>query len=193
MENKELSPQESLDLIQTMIGRARKRYSDNSFFFLFWGWITLSASLAHYYLGTFTDFEDPYIGWVLTIPGAIISAIKGSRMDKASKVTNYTDKLYGWLWASLGAAIFIIIFNGELLRWQVVPFIMLLAGVGTLVSGAMMNFRLLQLGSIAFWVLAFIAFRQPEYTQMLLMALAVAIGYLVPGYVMKQNAKKNGV
>lgn len=193
MEDKELSPQESLDLIQTMIVKARKRYTDNSFFFLLWGWITLVASLAHYYLGTFTEFEHPYIGWTLTILGGVVSAIYGRRLGKRSKVTNYTDRLYAWLWASLGAAMFIIIINGPLSNWQVVPFIMLLAGVGTLVSGAMMKFRLLQLGSIPFWVLAFVAFRQPVYDQMLLMALAVALGYLVPGYIMKFNAKKNGV
>lgn len=193
MDDKELSPEQSLDLIQTMIRRARKRYTDNSFFFLLWGWITLTASLAHYYLGTYTDFEHPYAGWSLTIVGGIVSAIYSSRLGKRSKVTNYTDKLYGWLWASLGAAMFIVIFNGENINWQVVPFIMLLAGIGTLVSGAMMNFRLLQIGSIPFWVLAFVAFKQPEQVQMLLMAIAVAIGYLVPGYVMRYNTKTNGV
>lgn len=33
MEEKELTPQESMELIQSMIGKARRRYSDNSFFF----------------------------------------------------------------------------------------------------------------------------------------------------------------
>ena len=193
MDEKEMSPQESLDLIQSMIGKARKRYTDNSFFFLLWGWITLVASLTHFYLATYTDFNDPYLGWALTIPGGIISAIYGSRQEKRSNVTNYTDKLYGWLWGSLGLAMFSIIFNGELLSWQVVPFIMLLAGVGTVVSGVMMGFKPLQFGSIAFWALSFVAFRQPENYQMLMMALAVAVGYLLPGYIMKQKAKSDAL
>ena len=193
MDDKDLSPEQSLELIQSMIGRARKRYTDNSFFFLLWGWITLVASLGHFYLGVYTDYEHPYAVWSLSFVGGIVSAIYGSRMSKRSKVTNYTDKLYGWLWTSLGIAMFVIIFNGELLKWQVVPFIMLLAGVGTLVSGVMMGFKPLQFGSAAFWILSFIAFRQPEHYQMLLMALSVAAGYLLPGYIMKYNAKVNGI
>lgn len=193
MEEKDISPEESLQLIQSMIGRARKRYTDNSFFFLLWGWITLFASLLHFYLGVYTSFEHPYIGWTLTIVGGIISAIKGSQREKRSEVTNYTDKIYGWLWFSLGMAMFTIIFNGDIVNWYVVPFIMLFAGVGTLVSGVMMNFKPLQFGAIAFWALAIVSFRQPETYQMLLMALSVAVGYLLPGYIMKYNSRKNAV
>lgn len=185
MDDQEISPEESLDLIQAMIGKARKRYTDNSFFFLLWGWITLSASLAHFYLATYTDFEHPEIGWSMTIVGGIISGIVGARRGKNAVVKNYTDKMYGWLWFSLGMAMFTIIFHGDVINWQVVPFIMLLAGVGTMVSGAMMGFKPLQFGAIGFWILAIIAFRQPENYQMLLMALSVAIGYLLPGYMMK--------
>lgn len=193
MDDKEMSPEESLDLIQTMIGKARKRYTDNSFFFLLWGWICLIASLVHFYLATYTDFEYPHIGWSMTIVGAIVSGIKGARQDKTAVVKNYADKMYGWLWFSLGMAMFTIIFNGEVINWQVVPFILLLAGIGTSVSGAMMGFRPLQFGAIAFWALSIIAFKQPENYQMLLMGLGVAVGYLLPGYMMKQNFKSNGV
>jgi hypothetical protein len=193
MEDKEISPQESLDLIQTMIGKARKRYTDNSFFFLLWGWIVLIASLAHFYLASYTSFEQPFIGWSLTIVGGIISAIKGAQQGKNAVVRNYADKMYGWLWFALGMAMFTIIFNGEVINWQVVPFILLLAGIGTAVSGAMMGFRPLQFGAIGFWALAIIAFRQPENYQMLMMALGVAVGYLLPGYMMKYNSKAHGV
>ena len=44
MKEKELSPEESIDLINTMIGKARKRYTDNSFYFLLWGWLVIVAS-----------------------------------------------------------------------------------------------------------------------------------------------------
>ncbi len=193
MEDKEMSPEASLDLIQTMIGKARKRYTDNSFFFLLWGWIVLTASSAHFYFVTYTDFEHPYIGWSLTIVGGVISGIVGARKGKNSVVRNYTDKMYGWLWFSLGMAMFTIIFNGEMVNWQIVPLIMLLAGVGTVVSGAMMGFVPLQLGGAAFWALAIISFRQPENYQMLLMGLGVAVGYLLPGYMMRYKLKSHGV
>ena len=193
MEDKELTPEESLSLINNMIGRARKRYTDNSFYFLLWGWIVTVASLAHYILGMYTSFEHPYIGWTLTIAGAVISAIRGSKQRDKAVVHNYTDKMYGWLWMCLGIAMFTIIFNGQLINWNTIPFVLLFAGVGTAVSGAMMGFKPLQFGAIAFWVLAIVAFRLPEIYQMLLMALGVIVGYLLPGYIMKANAKKHGI
>lgn len=193
MEEKELTPQESMALIQSMIGKARKRYSDNSFFFLLWGWIVLVASVGHYCLSTLTDFEYPFIGWSLTVVGAIISVVVGARQGKRSQVKDYTDKMYSWLWFSLGMAMFTIVINGQLIGWNTVPFILLLAGVGTAVSGAMMGFKPLKVGALVFWILAFVAFRQPENYQMLIMALGVAMGYLVPGYIMKANFRKHGV
>lgn len=193
MEEKDITPQESMALIQSMIGKARKRYSDNSFFFLLWGWIVLVASSGHFYLSTFTDFEYPFIGWSLTIVGGIISGVVSARQGKKSQVKGYTDQMYGWLWLSLGIAMFTIVFNGQLINWNTTPFILLLAGVGTAVSGAMMGFKPLQFGALVFWILAFVAFRQPENYQMLIMALGIAVGYLVPGYIMKANFNKHGV
>tara|TARA_R110001592_G_scaffold17115_8_gene72483 strand:- start:1517 stop:2098 length:582 start_codon:yes stop_codon:yes gene_type:complete len=193
MEEKELTPQESMALIQSMIGKSRKRYSDNSFFFLLWGWIVLIASLTHFYLSTYTTYEHPYIAWSLTVVGGMISGIVGARQGKNAKVRNYTDKMYGWLWLSLGLAMFTIIFNGQFIGWNTTPFILLFAAVGTSVSGAMMNFKPLQFGALVFWVLTFVAFRQPENYQMLIMACGIVIGYLVPGYIMKANFRNNGV
>ncbi len=193
MEDKELSPQESLDLIQQMIGKARKRYTDNSYYFLLWGWITIIASLFHYITATYTTFEEPSAGWSLTFVGVILSIFRGRKEGKTAKVHNYTDKLYGWLWLSLGIAMFTIMFNGPMIGWNIVPFILLLAGVGTSVSGAMMNFQPLRIGAVIFWLLAIAAFRVDENQQMLLMAAGVAFGYLVPGYIMKSKNKKNAI
>lgn len=193
MEDKELSPQESLNLIQAMISKARKRYSDNGYYFLLWGWITAIASLFHFFTATYTDFEYPFAGWSLTFVGAVLSVIKSNKQKRKAQVTDYTDKLYGWLWLSLGLAMFTIIFNGDRLGWNTVPFILLLAGVGTNVSGAMMGFRPLQFGAIVFWLLSFVAFRVEENYQMLLMATGVAFGYLLPGYLLKKNYSKNAL
>ncbi len=193
MEDKELSPQESLDLIQSMIGKARQRYTDNSFHFLLWGWIIIVASTAHFYLLEFTDYPNPAYVWLLNFVGVVGSSIKGFRDGKQKVVTNYSDKVYGWLWLALGISMFIIVLNGFYLNWQLVPYILIMVGIGTFVSGAMMHFKLLQLGGIICWILCFIAFRVPESYQMLIMAGGMLLGYLVPGYIMKFKAKRNGL
>ena len=191
MEEKDISPQESLTLINDMIGRARKRYTDNSIFFLMWGWIVMFASLTHYVLIEYTSFNMPYIGWSLTIPGFIASMLIGAKKGKKAVVKSYTDGVYAWLWFTLGISIFVMVFHGEKLGWYIVPLTMLMASVGTVVSGAMMKFRPLQIGGALFFGFSIFAFQVDESQQMLLMAISVLTGYLIPGYVMKKKALKN--
>lgn len=193
MDEKELSPHQSLELIQTMINRARCRYADNSFYFLLWGWIVLIASSTHFYLLEFTDYPHPYIGWSLNIIGVIAAIIKSVRDGKRTVVTNYTDKVYGWLWLALGIGMFTILFNGEMLGWSIVPFILLLVAIGTFVSGSMMRFRPLQIGGVVTWLLSIWAFQSTEAYQMLMTAIAMLLGYLIPGYIMKYNTRKNAI
>ncbi len=187
-----MSPQESMALINSMINRARRRYKDNSFFFLLWGWIVLVASGSHFYFLEFTDYPYPYIGWSLNIIGAIASVIRSIKDAKKAVVSSYADRIYGYLWLALGLAMFTLVFNGEMFEWAVVPFILLLVAIGTFVSGAMMKFVPLQVGGIAFWILCFVAFRVSEAQQMLIMSISM-IGYLIPGYMIRHKAKHNGV
>ena len=191
MKEKELSPQESLDLINSMISKARKRYSDNSFYFLFWGWLVIIASLLHYWLAVESLIEQPSMAWLLMFVGAIVSTIYGKKQSKEAKVSHYTDKLYAWMWMSLGIAMVIVIINGQELNYQIVPLILMLAGVGTFISGAMMKFNILQFGAVCLWATAIFAFQLDENNQLLANAIGIAIGYLLPGYIMKSNYRKN--
>jgi hypothetical protein len=40
-----LSPEESLQVIRTMIEKAKTTVADNSFYFLLWGWLVFIAAL----------------------------------------------------------------------------------------------------------------------------------------------------
>lgn len=188
MKEQEMSPEQSMDLISSMINRARRRYTDNSFYFRLWGWIVLLASGIHFYLLEYTEYPYPFIGWTLNIVGMIASIYRSTKDSKKKRVANYTDHVYGWMWVALGVGMFTIIFNGELLGWSVVPFILLLVAIGTFVSGAMMKFVPLQIGGIVLWLLCFLAFRVSESYQMLVMSISM-LAYLIPGYIMKYNAR----
>ena len=190
MEEKDISPPESLDLINSMIGKARKRYTDNSFYFLFWGWLVIAACAAHYVFALYEVIDQPSMAWLLMFVGAIISAVHGRNKGKRATVTHFTDKLYGWLWLSLGVAMIIIIINGEYVNFQIVPLILMLAGVGTFISGSMMRFKVLQFGAVCLWAMSIFAFRLDEIDQLPAMAAGIALGYLIPGYLMKFNYKK---
>ena len=190
MEDKDLSPEESLKLINSMIGKARTRFTDNSFYYLLWGWLVVAACVLHYWFAVEEVIESPSMAWLLMFVGAIVSMVHGFRQGKKATVSHYTDKLYMWLWMSIGAAMVIIIINGQFLNFHIVPLMLMLAGVGTFVSGAMMRFKVLQFGAICLWAISILAFQLNEIDQLVAMAGGITVGYLLPGYVMKSNYKK---
>jgi len=191
MEDKELSPEESLSLINGMIGKARQRYTDNSFYFLLWGWLVIAACTAHYVFAVYEIIHEPSMAWFLMFAGAVVSMVYGRNQGKRAKVVHFTDKLYGWLWLSLGIAMLIVIINGQYMNFQIVPLMLMLAGVGTFFSGAMMKFKVLQFGAVCLWAMSIFTFQLNEIDQLPAMAAGIAVGYLLPGYIMKFNNKKN--
>ena len=50
MTEEKFSPQESLRLIQSMIDKTKQDISDNSIYFLVWGWITFVACAGQFVL-----------------------------------------------------------------------------------------------------------------------------------------------
>ena len=92
MENKEImSGQESLQIIQQMIGQAKRQYSDDSFNYLLWGWLVFIASLGQYILA-YVGFAQPAIVWLLMPLGAVISTIYNYKANKKEKVKTYIDE-----------------------------------------------------------------------------------------------------
>ena len=136
-QEKQFNEKESLQLIQEMISHAKEGINDNGFFYLLWGWLVAAASITHYILLTLTDFAYPFISWpILMISGGIISGIYGARMDKKAIVKSYIDKFMGYLWGGFIISIAVVLAFAWKTGWEVTyPFIMILYGIGTFVSG----------------------------------------------------------
>lgn len=56
--NEPLSAQQSLALIESMIKQAKGKVSDNSFYFLVWGWVIALCNFAMYYIMKFTPYPN---------------------------------------------------------------------------------------------------------------------------------------
>ena len=77
-EYKNLTGQESLNIITEMIETAKGNVKDRGFYFLLWGWIVIITNLGHYLLHTFTEFKHPYYIWAVSVfVGLIVSVIYG--------------------------------------------------------------------------------------------------------------------
>jgi hypothetical protein len=187
-EPENLTAQESLDIITAMIRQAKGNVQQSSFYFLLWGWTIVIANLGVYFLIRFTDVPNPFMMFAVTILAAIISAVYGFRQSNRM-VTPPTilNNIYKWLWIGFGVNCFIFWIFGQQIGWQLNPVIITLCGVPTLISGIMLRFKPLILGGLTFWIFGSLIFLVDRETQFLLAALAMIVGYLVPGYMLRKS------
>lgn len=188
-----LTGEESLKIITGMINRTKMNISQGSFHLLFWGWLITVCSLSEYILYRFTDFQQPYYVWFFVIPGILVSLIYGFIKGRSQKVYTYADRLYMWVWIGfLVAAVILFVFLSSNLG-NVGPYILLMAGYPTFVSGVIIKFRPLVIGGLCFWILAVVAhFASPSIAP-LAVPVAMLAGYLIPGYLLKKRVDNEQV
>lgn len=179
-----LSNEESLRIITRMIQTAKGNIKGNSFHFLLWGWVVTFGNLGHFYLMEFTDFAYPYAVWLITIPTWIVSLLYGYRQSSKERVKTYSDFLIMWTWLAFTFSIVILIFSGKF-DALLTPIILLFAGIPTFMTGLILKFKPLIYGGSSFWIFSVIAFSvEPSYS-LLVSAVAIIVGYLIPGYILK--------
>jgi hypothetical protein len=182
----ELTANQSLDLISRMINEAKGHVQENSFYFLLWGWVTLLGNLGMFALASM-EYPHPYLMWTITIPAWIISLVWGFRQKRSAKTTTHFGRISAALWISLGVVIFTLVAFGGKVNFQINPIILLVSAIPTFTSGVILKFRPLIIGGIIFWISAIASFLVPREFQPLVGALAIAFGYLVPGYLLKNK------
>ena len=189
MENKKdnLTAQQSLDLITSMIREAKGNVQKSGFYFLLWGWTIVIANLGVYFMLEFTDIKNPFMIFMITIPAAIVSMIYGARQERKEMASTLLGSIHKWLWIGFGINCFIFAFFGSKTNWQINPVIITMCAVPTFVSGIMLRFKPLMIGGMLFWVFGIISFLIDPTLQFLVAAVAVTVGYLIPGYMLKKS------
>jgi len=186
-ENKNLTSDESLAIITSMINTAKGNVKRNSFFFLFWGWLVVIASLGEFYLNMFTDFAYPFIVWTIALPGWIISMIYGYKKSEKQAVKTYSDTLVMWTWLGFLFSILVVIFAGGFFNYNITALILLFSGFATFVTGLIIRYKPSIIGGSSLWIFSPIALYVGIDYAPLVMAVAIVVGYLIPGYMIKKS------
>ena len=192
MAEQHFSPEQSLRLIQSMISKTKQNMSDNSIYFLVWGWLTFFACTAQFILKHIYQYDKHYLVWSVTVIGIVFSNYQGRKRGKKMKVKTYLDENMSYLWIGMAACFFVLSLILTKLGWgfSVFPFFIMLYGLGTFVSGSFLKFRPLIIGGIIAWLLAIGAtFAGYDY-QMLFGAAAILISYIIPAYMLQSRNKK---
>jgi hypothetical protein len=192
MENKySLSGEESLDIIRRMITTAKQELKDESFYFLLWGWLVFISCLVHYIM---IQINSPYqgISWAVLMPlGGIITMVYGIKQDKKTRVKSYIDELMKYVLIAFLVSLFTVLIFMSKLGLNTYPMVMIIYGIWLFVSGGALKFRPLIIGGIVNWIMAVIAFFFNFEIQLLILATAVLLGYIIPGHLLKLRFMKN--
>lgn len=184
--NDNLSAQQSLELITSMIRETQGNASRNSFYFLLWGWVIAVCNFGMYSILNFTEFQRyAPIVWTLCIPAWIVTMIYGSKHDK-SEPSTHLGRIMMWLWIGLGITIIPAWLLGSKINWMVNAVILMPVGLATFVSGIIIRFKPLLFGGITFWLAGILCYLVPPGDQFLIGGVAVIFGYLVPGYMLRK-------
>lgn len=189
---KELSPKESLELIQSMINKTKDSVADDSFYFLLWGWLVFACCLTEFILKVYLRYPNHYFVWLLMPVAGVISGVYGSRQARQKKVKSFVDESLDHLWIALGMAfIVLVIVNMSSAGWQMAfTYYILLYAIGTFISGRLLRFRPLVAGGLINFALAAISAQFPYDYQLLIGSVAIMASYIIPGHLLRNRYKR---
>ena len=191
MAEEKFSPEQSLQFIQSMISKTKQDMSDNSIYFLVWGWLTFIACTGQFILKHIFQYEKHYVVWTVIIIGILFSIYQGRKEDRKIKVKTYIGDSIKHLWAGMAISFFVLGMILTRLGWDTVifPFFIMLYGLGTFVSGSIIRFKPLIIGGILAWGLAIGATWVNYDYQMLFGAAAILVSYIIPAYMLRNKSK----
>lgn len=192
MEEKQLSEKESFELITSMINKAKGRIGETGTSYLLWGWLILVCCIVQFVSLHFFNYANSYYIWYATWIFLIFQFFYFRKQKKLITVKTYTGEINRFVWLAFFICTVLIIFISIYLKYYeiIYPLILVMYGMPTFLSGIILKFRPLIIGGVCCWVFSFFSsFVASEY-QSLFIAAAVIVAWIIPGYILKQNFKK---
>lgn len=186
--DQDLTPEQSLKLIESMIGQAKKSFHRMSFYFLLWGVLLTLAMVAQLITSHLAPGKEGW-GWVMaSVVGAIASAVHGACESRRELAETLADRVLMWLWIGFMVTLFGTMAGAGIAGYSTpAGSIMLLTGLPTFTTGQMLRFRPLIAGGVLFWVLGAISFHVDPMWVGILNIAGMVFGYIVPGIILKRQ------
>jgi hypothetical protein len=113
---------------------------------------------------------------------------------KQEKIKTFIGEANKQVWMALGFSYLILGFIFSKIGWQYsFPFYILLYGIGTYISGSLLKFKPLKIGGIFCLFLAALTPYLEYSLQILLMAFAILISYIIPGHLLRNQYQRSTI
>ena len=191
--NRQMTSEESLKIIQQMITQAKIDITDNGVGWLLWGSLIFLTCISTY---VFIDIGSAniFLGWnifgILTIVLLVFDLVR----HKKKPVRTYVGDLLKLVDIGFIICLFTVIFS---INVAVSPnsgfgFFLMIFAFLMLVKGGALKSRALMIGAAVNWAGALAIFVNKEFRyDMLIMAGAVLAGYIIPGLLLRNQYRKS--
>jgi hypothetical protein len=189
-QEKEMTSQESLELITHMIHRARRDYLDSGLSALLWGSVIPFCCLVAF-ANAWLQWPALQYVWFLTIAAVIPQIVIAVREAKARKHRRYEEDHMGGIWISFAIAVFLLGFVFGRYPAANEPAVYLtLYGVPTFATGYVRSFRPMLLGGIACWVMAVLSLYAGYPYTLLCLTAGALLAWFIPGLILRKRYLK---
>jgi hypothetical protein len=211
----QLSEKESLDLIATMINKAKDSYHNTGISAIMWGSLIAICALVKLSEIQF-NYRLPFDIYLLSIVAVIPQIFISIKEKKNRRVKSYDDAYMDYIWLAFGICIFLMIFIvntvfaelGPVMKeykeltlgradWidfkfseYVAPLFLLLYGIPTFITGAACKFKPMLWGGILCWASCLLALFTTIKIDLLLTAISAIFAWLIPGIIMEAEFRK---
>ena len=193
MEERNITEKESLHLIQQMIQVAKEEHRENGDGWLIWGWLLFLASISSAILA-YVEIRG-YIAWIwsgILVIGLVIYLVFHVLTRRDERVKTYVQELLDRIGAGFFISLFAIVAEGFILNSSYsFGYYYILYAFWMFIHGSAIRFRPLIIGAYVNWLAAIAIFLLHDLAQiMAVSAIAVLIGYLIPGYMLRAEYRK---
>lgn len=189
-EEKQLTEQESLALITSMIAKAKNSYIDSGIGPLSWGILITFCSLVSYFQKVF-DFSFGFDIWIISALALIPQIYLSIRARKTQNFTTHEGLMMNYIWGTFAVCIFMISFYANKTHApHVIALDMMIFGVPTFITGGIRKFKPMIIGGLICWVCSIASYYTGYVNGMLLMAVSAFFAWLIPGIILRKRYLK---
>jgi len=189
-EEKKLSGEESLQLINRMIHEAKGYFHENGLGALVYGFTTIACCVLTYMRDVGT-IHFPFHPFYIMLPVFVWQGFIQYKQDKQKIAKTFTDEAIDFVWMGFFIAALAALCAGFAgIKYIQISFVIILAGMASFLTGMLSKFRYLIICSFVCWAVGIISFFVLNPIIYLMLAFVSVLVWVVPGFILNAYFKK---
>jgi hypothetical protein len=190
MQEENFSQQDSLKLINEMIGKAKRSYVTKGTASIVWGSLIVFCSIITWAKIKY-GFNIGFNVWLLLLLALIPQIFFAVKEKRSKKYTSHDEGAVYFVWITFAICIFILSFyNSKFGDEHSTTLVMMLYGIPTFITGGIFKFKPMIFGGLCCWVLSVISIYTSLENDMLLMAATGLVAWFIPGVILFNRYQK---